>query len=533
MVLYDNLKNSGKFYLRVGSARDLPRPRDYFLYRLLEILPGFLVWLTFLGIAVGSLFFPLGTVIFIIVFDFYWLLKTVYLSWHLRQSFKLMQSYAAVDWIKRIDELNLSGHQLGIRNWREDLWHIVILPYYKEDYAVLQSTFIGLLGVEYPKERIIVVLSGETRAGEAAKLLGEKVKSEFGDKFGKFLLTTHVDQTGELAGKGANETWAARQVKNEIIDPSGVSYENVIVSVFDIDTVPSAVYFARLTYAYLSSVRPLRTSYQPVPLFINNIWEAPAIARVMAFSSSFWHLMNQMRPERLVSFSSHAFPLKALDEMDFWQVNVVSEDSRIFWQGLLTFDGDWRVEPLLIPVSMDANVAETTPRTLKNIYLQQRRWAYGVADIPYFLYGFLHNKKISLRTKAYWTFNLMEGFWSWPTNSLMIFVMGWLPVVLGGSLFGTTVLAHNVPRMTQWIMSFAMLGIITSIYLTLKILPSKPLEVGRHKYLLMVLQWLMVPVTLIFSSLPAIEAETRLMLGKYLGYWTTPKIRKGIQKVVF
>jgi cellulose synthase/poly-beta-1,6-N-acetylglucosamine synthase-like glycosyltransferase len=243
--------------------------------------------------------------------------------------------------------------------------------------------------------------------------------------------------------------------------------------------------------------------------------------------------MNQMRPERLVSFSSHAFPFKALVEMGFWQTNVVSEDSRIFWQGLLIFDGNWRVEPLLMPVSMDANVAETFWQTMKNIYLQQRRWAYGVADIPYFLFGFLHNKNISRRVKAYWTFHMLEGFWSWPTNSLMIFAMGWLPILLGGSSFTTTVLAYNVPRMTQWIMGFAMFGIVTSIYLTLKLLPPKPLAVGRHKYLFMVLQWLMIPVTLIFSSFPAIEAETRLMLGRYLGFWPTPKIRKGIQKEIF
>lgn len=522
-----------RFYLKIGNARDLKPGFDRIIYRMFEMLPGVLVWGTFLGLSMGSLFYPFQTVTFIILFDLYWFLKIFYLTWHLRVSFRNLREQSKIDWVLRLDELNLSQNQLGIRNWREEVWHLVILPYYNEGYEIIKNTCEVLVRTNFPKEHLIVVLSGEKRAGEKAVEIGRKIESEFGSKFGKFLFTMHEDRPGELAGKGANETWAARMVKAEIIDPERMSYEKIIVSVFDIDTIASVNYFAKLTFAYLTAEKPLRTSFQPVPLFINNIWEAHAISRVMAFSSSFWHLLNQMRPERLVSFSSHAFPFKSLVDMDFWQVNVVSEDSRIFWQGLLTFDGDWRVEPLLVSVSMDANVAENFSSTLKNIYLQQRRWAYGAADTPYFLFGFLQNKKIPLGTKVYWTFNMLESFWGWATNSVIVFVSGWLPVLLGGSLFGTTVLAYNVPRLTRWVMTIAMFGIITSIYLTLKFLPPRPLTVGRHKYLFMVLQWIMVPVTLVFNSIPAIEAQTRLMIGKYLGFWPTPKVRKGIQKVIF
>jgi len=67
-----------------------------------------------------------------------------------------------------------------------------------------------------------------------------------------------------------------------------------------------------------------------VPVFNNNIWQAPCISRVVATSGTFWQMIQQQRPERLSTFSSQSLSFKTLVEVDFWPVNMVSEDSRIF-----------------------------------------------------------------------------------------------------------------------------------------------------------------------------------------------------------
>ena len=80
-------------------------------------------------------------------------------------------------------------------------------------------------------------------------------------------------------------------------------------------------------------------------------------------------------------------------------------------------------------------MAQNLPRTIINQYKQQRRWAWGAENIPYLLYGFFKNKKISLYEKFRHSIIIFEGFWSWATSAPLIFFLGWLPLILGGEEF--------------------------------------------------------------------------------------------------
>lgn len=514
-------------YLKLSKASDLSDQKERFLYRFFEILPGFLAWVTLVLIILLSFLAPVYIAIFIIIFDIYWLIKTVYLSLHLRLAFKKMRESMKIDWRQRLERLSPEEYKLkGVKSW-QDLYHLIILPRYKENREVVAATLEGLLRSAYPKNKMIVVLGQEERAGQEANQTKKDLEKEYGSKFFKFLVTEHpADVPGELAGKGANAAFMARQVKEKIIDPLGLKYEQVLVSNFDIDTIAPEHYFSHLSYLYLTTEDPLHASYQPVPLYTNNIWEAPALARVVAFSATFWHTIQQERPDRLTTFSSHSMPFKALVEVDFWQTNMVSEDSRIFWQNFLHYNGQYRVVPMFFPVAMDANVAPTFWQTMKNIYKQQRRWGYGVENVPYFLFGFYKNKLIPFRKKIYYIFNILEGFHSWATNAIIIFLLGWLPVVAGGPKFNQTVLSLNLPQLTRGIMSLAMIGLISSAVLSIILLPPRPPQYRRYKYILMLLQWVLFPVTtILLGAFPGLEAQTRLMFGKYMGFWVTPKER--------
>jgi len=518
-------------YLHIGRARDLENPKDKKLYRAFEIMPGFLAWLTLALIVVLSFLTPVFVAVFIILFDIYWLIKTIYLSFHLRVSYNRLKQNLKINWLDKLKNLSPSLYTIHdtrytIQSWT-DIYHLIFLPLYKEDISLVSATFEGLLRSNYPKEKMLVVLCWEERGGEATESVVREAERVYGPKFYRFLSVMHpANLEGELPGKGSNTAYAAKIVKEQVIDPSEINYSRILVSNFDIDTVVFPEYFGILTHAFLTTENPLRASYQPVPLYINNIWEAPSFARVVAFSATFWHTIKQEKHETATTFSSHSMPWQVLVDIGFWQKNMVSEDSRVFWQCFLRYDGNYRVVPLYYPVSMDANVAHTTWQTFKNVYKQQRRWGYGVENVPYFLFGFWKNKLIPKLKKWKYGFMIVEGFHSWATNALIIFLLGWLPVIVGGGEFNKSILSFNLPYITRFIMTLSMVGLISTAVLSIILLPPRPPKFGKFKYLWMALQWLLFPVTTIGLGLfPGLEAQTRLMLGRYMGFWYTPKKR--------
>lgn len=500
---------------RVGRATELTG-KDRRFYRFLEIMPGAVSWLSLIGMVLASIYTPFFAAYFIIAFAVYWVLKTAFLSYHLRYNWKRLRHHMNVDWQKMIERFEY-GH----------LYQLVILPFYNESETILDASLKALSEVRYDTKSMIVVLAREERAGDEARERAERMKEKWASKFGGFLVSAHpADIEGEVAGKGSNATWAAEQARIHLLDPHGIRYNHTLVSIFDIDTVVYPDYFNCLVWHFMTADKPLKSSFQPVPVFNNNMWEASALARVVAMSSTFWEMVQQERPERMATFSSHSVSFQALYEVGYWQTNMVSEDSRIYWNLLLANNGEYNVIPLSYPVSMDANVAPTFFGTIKNIYKQHRRWTYGVENLVYILYHFSKTTTIPRKRKVVIALQQMEGYWSMVTNPIMLIILGWTPIFFGTRAFHETVLSYNFTIVVRDLLTLAMFGLVVSSIISLTMIPKRPEGKSRFIYVVMALQWILVPVTMVvFSAIPGLDAQTRLMLGKYMGFWVTPKHR--------
>lgn len=521
-------------FLKVGKATEL-HGKDYKLYRILEILPGFLSWATLLGLIIFSFFLPVWVAVVVILFDIYWLLLVIYLAIHLIVSYRQLSKGRDTDWQAACLKLTPRKFTIKAADGSEtvkefawnDVWHLVILPTYNEGFEVAKTTFDALLNDNYPKDKMIVVLASEERGGEKARETARRIKEEYENKFAHLMVSVHPGNIeGELISKGANQAWAAKEAKQKLIDPLGLDYDKILVSVFDIDTVIAKGYFFNLTWRFFKAEHPHRSSYQPIPVYNNNIWQAPFFARISAFSNTFWQMMLQIRQEKLATYSSHSMTWRALTDIGFWSTTMVSEDSRIFFHAFFFYNGDYRVEPLYHPVSMDVVMDRNIWRSMISLYKQQRRWGWGVENIPYLIFNTIKRWSIIPKRKALYQIGVqIHGFHSWATNALIIAIIGRMPLILGGDRFNQSVLSNNLPQITQQLMNYAMVGMILSAVISMRLLPRQPKGYGWKRARIFV-EWICLPVLIVFfGAIPGLEAQTRLMAGRYMGFWVTPKKR--------
>lgn len=528
--------------------------------RFWEILPGLSIWSVFLGAIILSFTKPVWAAVFIICFDLYWLLKAMNTSLHLISSYRRFRAYVKMDWLLLVEMLHdrdklfdhykhaaahsknsierkfYSTEQQRIESLVDnnvlgrpytDFYHVIVIPFVDESEEVLTSTVNALTNSQYPHDRMILILASEERVGEPAQVVARNMLAKFESKFHKMLITVHPDGLpGEIKGKSANASYAVASILPEL-ERMGIAEEQVLISNLDSDTIVHPQYFARVMYAFLTAEKPYRHSYQPIAVYNNNIWDSPAFIRVVSVSNSFWQFTESSRPDRLRTFASHTMTLKALREVGFWKKDIINEDGYIFWQCYLHYKGDYEVVPLFIPVSLDTCLADTFWQTLKNQYKQKKRWAYNVEYYPTLVPALLKSKA-PFWDRMYKLWQYVEGDFNWAAASVLITLLGWLPLFIGGPEFKETVIAYNLPHATRTLMTIATGFLIFSVYINLILLPPRPKKYSVWRSVMMYLQWVLVPITsLVFGSLPAIEAQTRLMFGWYLEFFVTPKSRKG------
>ncbi|HLC94982.1 MAG TPA: glycosyltransferase family 2 protein, partial [Patescibacteria group bacterium] len=330
----------------------------------------------------------------------------------------------------------------------------------------------------FPKKQIMILLATEEREEKGHR--EEKVRvlrEKYGKTFLDFIVTTHKITAGEMRCKASNATYATKKLLTHL-DQRGIDYKNVILSNFDCDSVVHPQYFAALTYAYTTDPKRLQRAYQPLPMYHNNLWDTNAFVRVIVTSSSFWHMFQSTRRE-MVTFSSHSEPLDTLVKVNFWPVNMISEDSIIYWKGYAYFHGNYRVQPIYLPISLDAVLAPNYWQTIKNQYKQKHRWAYGIENFPIIMRALWPDKSIRMREKLRVMMEMLEGHHSWATAPFILALLGWLPLVLGGPEFNGSVIAHNLPFFTRYLMTIAMFGLVVSVGMSLFLLPPRPKKYAR------------------------------------------------------
>jgi hypothetical protein len=289
------------------------------------------------------------------------------------------------------------------------------------------------------------------------------------------------------------------------------------VTTLDCDNHPHAVYFDYATYEFVVHEDRKHLAFQPISLFLNNIWDVPALMRVVATGNSFWNIISSMRPHSLRNFASHSQPMEALVEMDFWSTRTIVEDGHQYWRSYFYFNGNYDVIPLYVPIYQDAVLDSTYVKTLKAQFIQLRRWAYGASDVPYVATRILsRNRNVPFLAGFSRLLTLIDGHLTLASVSILVAVGGWVPLFINNQAYHDVV-AHQLPDVISNIQRIALLGLFLTVFLSFKMLPPRPERYKRIRNVGMLAQWLLMPVSaIVYSAGSALYSQGRLFTGQYL-----------------
>ncbi|KKS65433.1 MAG: hypothetical protein UV33_C0003G0001, partial [Candidatus Daviesbacteria bacterium GW2011_GWA1_42_6] len=269
----------------------------------------------------------------------------------------------------------------------------------------------------------------------------------------------------------------------------------------------------------------VKRSFTGVFLYNNNYWQAPAPMRLISSGTAYWQLSEMVGSDKYINFSSLSMNMQSLLDIGLWIPNKVNDDSGFYWKAYYHFKGNYKVIPHFLPISADAVLDVSLAKTFQNQYLQLKRWAYGVEHIPFIVRQYFSTKDLDFWDKTDKLSFIMWSYFKWGTMALFIAFGGLLIPILNPQ-YSESVVAINMPIISSWILTAAYIGLFATIIVHEKTVPERPKSWGIFHKIWSYLQWTLMPLILVtIATIPAIDAQTRLMLGKYMEFRVTNKAR--------
>lgn len=461
-----------------------------------------------------SPFHPAVVAYFIIAFDLYFFYKSIKTAYYATLSYKLIQLNGNFPYIKKINNLKQIAQ----------VKHFIIIPNYQESLNKLDETIKCIIDNQYPNfnENIFLILAFESREIEA-KDKADYLINKYQKSFKEIFVTYHPLLPNEAPGKASNQTYAAKIVDN-YVEKSNWDRKNVLITICDADSLLSKNYLTYLTYKFLKDKDKKYHFYWAPVLLYNNFWKLPLFVRVQATLSSIGRLAYLSQLENLIQVSTYSTNLWLLKQINFWDVDIIPEDWHVYLQAFFIFGEKTKTIPLYTLINSDAVYSGNIYRTMKNRYEQEKRWAWGVSDIGYALKKFFVSPHINLIVKLKKIFFIAEHHLFWPSSFFILTISASIPPLINPA-FKRTVLGFILPQLSGLILTLTSVLLILYVYLDVKIRQKINQKTQLKSIPLLFIQWYLLPIiSFFFSSLPALEAHTRLLLGKKIKYKVTEKV---------
>ncbi len=489
------------------------------LQRAAESLPGALAWLVVPGALLAAWRAREALLWITALLALYLAVRFVLAAVAQARGLRLIRQWESTDWRAEY------ARRAGLDSLpREDVHHLVLLPSVDESEALLCCTLDRLAAWSDARRSMSVILAVEA-ASPGAPARAHRLYHAYADQFRRVLVTVHPpDLPGEIAGKSANLAWALRYARSTLSTEAGFSPDRTVVTVMDADTLWHPTYFDCLTTLFATDPARYETYWQAPIRYHGNAWAAHPLMRPLHAQASAWELAYLAAPWWMaLPMSSYSLSLRLLDEAGGWDTDVIADEWHMAIKSFFARHGQQRLQPVFLPFLAHVTTARTVRATLAARYRQTLRHAWGAREIGYAVAcagqspGTPRHAAIRLAGRVAHD-NLLTG-----AGALLLAAGTQLPLLVApgwtrAHLFSAPFVIINL---ALWVVAGA------SVLLwawDVRLRPPRPTPWTLRARLAEGIALLLLPtLTALCVTLPALHAQTRLMLGRALRFTVTAK----------
>ncbi|NTW28250.1 MAG: hypothetical protein HGA39_02655 [Coriobacteriia bacterium] len=486
-----------------------------------HMLPGILSWAMVALAIAGTIFFPQAWLAIATAFFAYFICRSTVTAVFALIGENKIKQWQRRDWTFGEDAKGPHGFAPS------EVRHVVIVPNYKEPDDILRRTLDALAGQHRANERMIVVLGMEERE-PGAQEKGNMLAAEYAGRFMHTLVTVHPGGIiGEEPGKSSNEAWAAKLARVEL-DRIGVDPELTTITSCDADSVIDTKYFSAVAKSFAAHERRHLSFWQAPLLYYNNIWDVPAPIRVTTWLSHAVQISDLAMPFfHPLPISTYTLSLQLAERCGWWDPAIIPEDWHEYLNCLFETGEEITTESIFLPTMADATDGDGWLQALTNRFHQVKRHSWGAEDVGYIVGQFAE------RADAVRKSTLMRFVQVLADHVLRVGAFFFLISIYILTFYYTRIPWYSIDFHAAILQNLRVLRVLFVIGAVVMIAMvafelwrcPPPKRVSRVKLVIeLLLLWFALPIFGFYlGALPALSAQTRLMLGVPLGYRLTPK----------
>lgn len=346
----------------------------------------------------------------------------------------------------------------------DSMVHLIVLPNYKEDEAMLADTLRSLAESETSKS-FWIVLAMEEREGDEGKQKAIRLQSRFASDFARVIYCNHPmgvverhedgSEHLEVPGKASNLKFAVDRGYQEC-SVFGIQSDCVLLTVADADCIFHPLYFSQVGREFdeLRKVNQHQWTMWQAPQFPwRNFYTSPIVSRVWGYLASAYELGGLTGTSwggHHMVFSCYSVPLALAHNAQAWDGDVIAEDHHAWLKcfyhwvhhaanknpALLHDQSAIRVRPIFLPVKSTSVANEVYWKSWTDRWQQAKRHAQGVAELPYALLATYDICRTCLWPKRIFSWSLLYRM---VQVILRLWCMHILPICQGIALGALTV----------------------------------------------------------------------------------------------